>query len=243
MAETGLVEPAPETFAQWLRSHAHSPFTSQMLGCADELDRLTISLSSKEAENTELRAQASNRLTEIIRIAKQRDALEQQVAGLQAGLKRLADPTDMATGNDDTDAHEILARMAYAKAALSLSVSGETGIGSSAALPLSPELRAQPKDVSDWPPTACRHPSCEQCEGAYRALERRLSDESGWVIEHRRSPAYEPEYWAGNGWSKDNLRAIRFARQEDAENTRAGFDEDDPLPDEQPHRVAEHGWG
>lgn len=67
--------------------------------------------------------------------------------------------------------------------------------------------------------------------------------EIGWVIEHRRSPGYEPEYWAGNGWSKNNLRAIRFARKVDAERARDGFEEDDPLPDEQPHRVAEHGWG
>jgi hypothetical protein len=70
-----------------------------------------------------------------------------------------------------------------------------------------------------------------------------MTEETGWVIEHRRSPAYEPEYWCGNGWSKDNLRAIRFARQLDAERTAAGFDEDDPLPGELPHRIAEHAWG
>lgn len=67
--------------------------------------------------------------------------------------------------------------------------------------------------------------------------------ESGWVIEHRRSLVCEPEYWTGNGWSKDNLRALRYARQIDAEMARNGFDEDDPLPGELPHRVAEHGWG
>jgi hypothetical protein len=67
--------------------------------------------------------------------------------------------------------------------------------------------------------------------------------ESGWVIEHRTSPTYAPAYWAGNGWSVDNLCAIRFARKVDAERTIAGFDEDDPLPNEQPHRIAEHGWG
>lgn len=67
--------------------------------------------------------------------------------------------------------------------------------------------------------------------------------ENGWVIEHRRSPAYEPSYWAGNGWSTDHLRAIRFARQIDAERTAAGFDEDDSLPGEEPHRTASLNMG
>ena len=67
--------------------------------------------------------------------------------------------------------------------------------------------------------------------------------EYAWVIEHRRSQVSEPEYWAGNRWSKNHLDAIRFARQVDAERSRDGFDEDDPLPREQPHRVCEHGWG
>lgn len=67
--------------------------------------------------------------------------------------------------------------------------------------------------------------------------------ESGWVIEHRRSQPCEPEYWTGYGWSKDNLRAIRFCRKADAEATLSGFDEDDPLPNELPHRIAEHIWG
>lgn len=66
---------------------------------------------------------------------------------------------------------------------------------------------------------------------------------SGWVIEHRSSPSHTPNYWCGNGWSTDNLRAIRFARKVDAERSRDGFDEDDPLPNEEPHRVADHRWG
>lgn len=64
-----------------------------------------------------------------------------------------------------------------------------------------------------------------------------------WVIEHRRSPVSAPEYWAGNGWDSDHMRAIRYARKLDAERSAAGFDEDDPLPAETPHRIAEHGWG
>ena len=85
-------------------------------------------------------------------------------------------------------------------------------------------------------------------EARAEAAEKRVTEleqpdlEMGWVIEHRRSPAYAPEYWAGNGWSKDHFRAIRFARQIDAELTRNGFDEDDPLPGEHPHRVANHEW-
>lgn len=69
-----------------------------------------------------------------------------------------------------------------------------------------------------------------------------MADEFGWVVEHRRSQVCEPEYWAGNGWSKDHLHAIRYARRVDAERSRDGFDEDDPLPAEQPHRVCEHIW-
>lgn len=67
--------------------------------------------------------------------------------------------------------------------------------------------------------------------------------ESGWVIEYGKSPVCEPEYWIGNGWSKDNLRAIRFCREVDAQNTVNGWDEDDWLPGDVPHRIAEHGWG
>lgn len=69
------------------------------------------------------------------------------------------------------------------------------------------------------------------------------SMEYGWVIEHHRSPVHSPEYWVGNGWDRDHLRAIRFARKDDAQRSLDGFDEDDPLPGEQPHRIAEHGWG
>lgn len=59
-----------------------------------------------------------------------------------------------------------------------------------------------------------------------------------WVIEHRLSPTHSPYYWAGNGWSVEHMKAIRFARKEDAERTRAGFDDEFALE----HRVAEHGW-
>lgn len=69
------------------------------------------------------------------------------------------------------------------------------------------------------------------------------SMEYGWVIEHHRSPVHSPEYWVGNGWDRDHLRAIRFARKEDAQRSLDGFDDDDPLPGERPHRIAEHGWG
>ena len=69
-----------------------------------------------------------------------------------------------------------------------------------------------------------------------------MADEIGWVIEHKNSEPSAPPYWAGNGWEKDNLRAIRFARQVDAERTAKGFDEDDPLPHEGEHRICEHMW-
>lgn len=67
--------------------------------------------------------------------------------------------------------------------------------------------------------------------------------EYGWVIERGNSEPSAPDYWCGNGWSRDNLRAVRFARQIDAENTANGFDEDDRLATDKSHRVAEHGWG
>ena len=66
--------------------------------------------------------------------------------------------------------------------------------------------------------------------------------EFGWVIEHRRSLVSEPEYWTGNGWSKNHLDAIRFARKIDAERARNGFDEYDG-DDPREHRVCEHQWG
>lgn len=66
--------------------------------------------------------------------------------------------------------------------------------------------------------------------------------EYGWVIEHRNSEPCQPQYWCGNGWLYDHMRAIRFARKIDAERVAAGFNEDDPLPNETPHRIAEHAW-
>ena len=63
--------------------------------------------------------------------------------------------------------------------------------------------------------------------------------ESGWVIEHFSSPGYAPNYWAGNGWSTNNLEAVRFCRRIDAERTTKGFDDEFAMQ----HRIAEHGWG
>lgn len=68
------------------------------------------------------------------------------------------------------------------------------------------------------------------------------TEEFAWIIEHRSSQPCSPMYWAGNGWEADHMRAVRFARKLDAERTAAGFDEDDPLPHEGPHRICEHGW-
>lgn len=62
--------------------------------------------------------------------------------------------------------------------------------------------------------------------------------EVGWVIEHRLSPVHSPNYWAGNAWSTDHMRAIRYARKSDAEFSRNGFDDENALQ----HRVAEHAW-
>lgn len=68
--------------------------------------------------------------------------------------------------------------------------------------------------------------------------------ESGWVIEHRDSPAYAPKYWIGGaGWAEENLLAVRFARRIDAERVLFWLDGEEPPIGQLPHRVAEHGWG
>ena len=64
--------------------------------------------------------------------------------------------------------------------------------------------------------------------------------ESGWLIEHGTSPAYAPRYWCGaHGWTTDNLKAVRFAREIDARLQAEAMD--DGVPDN--YRIAEHGWG
>jgi hypothetical protein len=71
------------------------------------------------------------------------------------------------------------------------------------------------------------------------AIEVRDSEETGWVIEHGRSDPSRPEYWAATGFDHDNLKAIRFARKEDAERVAnclgGGFPEGY-------HRIADHMW-
>jgi hypothetical protein len=69
-----------------------------------------------------------------------------------------------------------------------------------------------------------------------------MNDEFAWLIEHRNSEISRPQYWAGSGWTYDDQQAVRFARKVDAERVAAGFDEDDPLPSEAPHRICEHAW-
>jgi hypothetical protein len=66
--------------------------------------------------------------------------------------------------------------------------------------------------------------------------------EGGWVIEEQASQVCEPLYWGGtHDWTKDNLKAVRFSRKEDAEIMAEylGFMEDQTYK----HRVAYHEWG
>jgi hypothetical protein len=64
--------------------------------------------------------------------------------------------------------------------------------------------------------------------------------ESGWVIEHGASEVSRPRYWGGvHGWTFENLKAVRFAREEDARSIAESMD--DGVPDN--YRIAEHGWG
>jgi hypothetical protein len=61
-------------------------------------------------------------------------------------------------------------------------------------------------------------------------------EETGWVIEREDSEPSRPMYYAGFDWSYDNLKAMRFARRQDAElMSRYMF------PGE-PHRIADHMW-
>lgn len=67
-------------------------------------------------------------------------------------------------------------------------------------------------------------------------LEVRSSEEAGWVIEHYDSQVSVPAYFACISWSTDNLRAVRFARKEDAQRMSNYL-----FPGE-PHRIADHMW-
>lgn len=63
-----------------------------------------------------------------------------------------------------------------------------------------------------------------------------LPAETGWVIEREDSEPSRPMYYAGVNWDYDNLKAIRFARKEDAEKMCRYM-----FPGE-PHRIADHMW-
>ena len=71
------------------------------------------------------------------------------------------------------------------------------------------------------------------------AVELRRGEETGWVIEHGRSQPSYPEYWAATGFDHDNLKAIRFARKEDAERVANALGGGFP---EGYHRIADHMW-
>lgn len=70
------------------------------------------------------------------------------------------------------------------------------------------------------------------------ALKSPSKDEAeiGWVIEREDSDPSRPMYYAGKDWSYDNLKAVRFARKEDAETMSSYM-----FPGE-PHRIADHMW-
>ena len=64
--------------------------------------------------------------------------------------------------------------------------------------------------------------------------------EFGWVIEHGASEISRPRYWGGvHGWTYDNLKAVRFAREIDAQSQAEA--DDDGVPNN--YRIKEHGWG
>jgi hypothetical protein len=70
-----------------------------------------------------------------------------------------------------------------------------------------------------------------------RSRKRESVEESGWVIELAASEPCNPQYWAGSSlWIPDHLKAIRFARRQDAHQA-ADF-----MLDGMKIRVCEHGW-
>lgn len=70
--------------------------------------------------------------------------------------------------------------------------------------------------------------------------------EGGWVIEHHASPTHTPNYFAGwndggKDWDTDNLKAVRFAREQDARTVSEFLEQ---LEDSRhKNRVAYHEWG
>jgi len=69
-----------------------------------------------------------------------------------------------------------------------------------------------------------------------RSDEIRRGEETGWVIEREDSEPSRPMYFTGKNWDYDNLKAVRFAREKDAQ-TLARY----MFPGE-PHRIADHMW-
>lgn len=70
-----------------------------------------------------------------------------------------------------------------------------------------------------------------------KAASVKAQDETGWLIELAASPPSEPKYWQnGSLWTGDNIKAIRFARKEDAERIAA------LMLDGMNIRICEHIW-
>lgn len=72
------------------------------------------------------------------------------------------------------------------------------------------------------------------CDELRKAI--RPGEETGWVIERADSEPSRPMYYAGFEWDYDNLKAMRFARKEDAQKMARYM-----FPGE-PHRIADHMW-
>ena len=70
----------------------------------------------------------------------------------------------------------------------------------------------------------------------HETLEDNHGAEVGWVIEREDSEPSRPMYYAGKEWDHDNLKAVRFARREDAQTMCRYM-----FPGE-PHRIADHMW-
>ena len=92
------------------------------------------------------------------------------------------------------------------------------------------ELHPQDSEI------AVMREAADELERRDRQQQVRDGEETGWVIEREDSEPSRPMYYAGFEWDYDHLKAMRFARKEDAQTMCRYM-----FPGE-PHRIADHAW-
>ena len=72
------------------------------------------------------------------------------------------------------------------------------------------------KHQSDYAVDATTHQG--MCPDCRRELPPDTAPEYGWVIEGDAFAGQETSYFTGDGWTHDHMKALRFAREQDAMN-------------------------